>query len=181
MKPAKLKKLFLTLIAPLAISACVMGAQTPQMVTMLNANEFPSNLHSNIEVSTVIGGQKTVLEGEPRISNENFKGAIEDSLKSSGLYSTSGEYKLDIEIKDLIIPLAFTTMTVQTEPTIQYTITRKSDNVVTFNKTIKTHYATAIHDGGFIGSAYINRLRRTLELSAQKNISKFLQELSNYN
>lgn len=160
----------------IALSGCATGAKRTAMVY---AGENPQGalfdpaLRSAVTVVSVTGGRNTHPLWMSRISNEAFKGALQDSLAVHGLNAQmDGRFRLDAEIVGLDQPILAFDMTVTSR--IHYHLTDMVLNAVALDRVYSVAYVAALRD-----SLYgVTRLRLANEGSARENIAAFFRDLA---
>ena len=142
------------------------------MVFHGDKKEYSGEIQENMGLGEVSGGKKTNPAWTSEIDNEAFSGAVKESLKSQGLYSDNGKYRLVIKMLKVDQPLFGLNLKVTTH--VQYILTNADNGTVIFNDTV-----IAPHTAG-VGDAFVavKRLRLANEGSAQKNIEGLLNKLS---
>lgn len=148
-------------VKPMTYTAKV--SSNPKMVALIN----------NIDVISVTGGQETNPLLLSKINNENFKQALEESLKQANLYRkfNNGKYQLTAHLVDLKQPLAGLDVTVFYRT--HYSLKNIKLNKVIYDKEIGTSYTATFKDSpmGFI------RLKMANEGAAKANIQQLINEL----
>ncbi|MDB4000851.1 hypothetical protein N9451_00125 [bacterium] len=171
----KIIKYGLLVIISTYLLGCASGAQMENMVFQGEQKPYSAELNNNVVVDEVTGGKKTNPAWTSEIDNESFFGAVVGSLKSQGLYSDTGKYRLIVKMLKVEQPLFGLNLEVTTH--VRYIVMRKSNNEVVFDDTIITPH-TAGFDDAF---AAVKRLRLANEGSANKNIEGLLEKLSQLN
>jgi len=153
---------------------CASGAKMESMVVTVdpgsNMANYEEALKNEISVTSVKGGRKTTSVTGPEISNEDFLGALKNSLSKHGLLaSEKGKYNLNARLVRVDKPAFGVDMTVTTH--IKYMLTNM-DNDVLYNKTIIAPYTATMGDA-FAGA---KRLRLANEGAGRENIKKLLAD-----
>lgn len=143
-------------------------AMKPTTVTEIKSK---AAYRSAIQVVTVEGGKKTNPAWLSKISSEDFKLALEDTLQSVGYHSKTGELQLNVKLLAVEQPIAGFNITVTT--VVEY-ILKRSDGKTVFSKTITTPY-TAAFEEHLLG---VTRLKKANEGSVRANIEAFLIALN---
>ena len=168
-----------TLLLPLLIGACA----TPASRESMNISEAdrvlyqePQHLTEKIAVGEVKGGQDTNPAWTSEIGDLEFKGALEDSLRTSRLGNTFAlsEYVLDAELLEVDQPAFGFTFTVTS--TVHYKLTNKNTNQLVIDEVVVAE-GTATTGDAFAG---YKRLEMANERSAQENIKKIIDVLYRY-
>jgi hypothetical protein len=160
----------------LQLSGCATPAEVSSMTAYVNSNQqaAPTSPYiNNIVVSSVSGGSETNPLWTSQVSSEDFKAALENTLRSAKLLSTSegSRYQLAAEIKALDQPLIGFTMTVNM--TVQYMLKDKQTGSVVFRDQINSSFTSTVGDA-FVGST---RLRITNEGAVRNNFDLLLKKL----
>lgn len=166
-----MKPIFVLLVCQY-LFGCASGAKPENMVFMGEPKVYSAEILENLGVGEVNGGKKTNPAWTSEIDNDAFSNALMESLKSQGLYSDSGNYRLDVDMLKVEQPLFGWDTKVTTH--VRYIVISVDRESVVFDETVVTPY-TATVDDAFIG---VKRLRLANEGSAQKNIEELLNKLS---
>lgn len=169
-------------LAVLAVVVCTLaGCATPSSpdgmtVTTLatTTSKVPEKLRSQIAVKDVIGGSETNPMMQSNIESSAFEGALDASLRNSGLGAPNrqaGLYQLAATIKQVDQPVFGFSMTVTT--TVYYDLIERSSNKSVWTQTVTRSY-TAKWEDAFFGP---ERLRLANEGSAKANIQALIEEL----
>jgi len=173
----KLKLLFVVSFS-IFLFGCATGAKMENMAyTDSDATQknYDEKLKNEVAVSSVSGGEDTNPAWTSEISDENFSGALKESLAKQGLLSETGKYKLKVTLVKVEQPLFGLDMTVTTH--VNYTLTDSQENKVVYENTVVTPYTATVGDA-FVG---VQRLRLANEGSGKENIKTLLDELSKLN
>lgn len=165
--------LFIVLI--LILSNCASGAQFENMVTTKDDGKAKFNVKfkNSISLESVSGGQETNPVWTSEVSDESFKQALVESLKSYGYYNPDNpKYNLNVTLLHLSQPIIGFDMDVNSSA--RYTLSKISNNSEVMNKVISNEYTVTMSDT-FLG---IKPLRLANEGSIKGNIYKFLNELA---
>lgn len=157
---------------------CATGAKKENMVytgSAFDNNSYNNALKNEINVASVLGGEKTNPAWSSQISNEDFSGAVKSSLAKEGLLSETGRYQLRVNMLKVDQPLFGLDMTVTTH--VRYVLTDKQDSSNILDETIVAPYTATMADA----LAGITRLRLANEGSGKKNIEGLLKKLSTLN
>ena len=171
-------KIALISLAIITLGGCATGAKLENMTYTDSSyfeKTFDSELKNDVQVSQVTGGEKTNPAWTSEISNDAFKGALKNSLKSQGLYSESGKYALSAQLIRVDQPLFGLDFTVTTN--INYKLIDTTSNQVLINETIIAPYTATVGDA-FIA---IERLRLANEGSGKENIKFLMKKLNDLN
>ncbi len=165
-------KLGLVLIAALYITGCATGAKVENMVYQGEEKSYTEELKDNVEVTGVLGGQKTNPAWTSEISDAAFSGALQQSLRAQGLLADDGQYELSVNMVKVEQPLIGLNLKVTTH--IRYILTDTATDSVVFDELIAAPHTATIGDA----FAAVTRLRLANEGSGMKNIEVFLTKLS---
>jgi len=171
-------KVLILLISVGMIFGCATPARVDQMAarpTGVMSASMPEQLHNNIRVTSVIGGDETNPLWTSEISSSDFKSALVESLRSAGLLAelrSGGEYDLEATLLDVEQPLIGLDFTVTTR--VRYNlIDRDSRRRLLDTEIVQSHTAT------FSDAAYgVERLRLANEGAARKNIEELIRQIS---
>jgi PBP1b-binding outer membrane lipoprotein LpoB len=141
--------------------ALVVGATHPQTVKVLTLTEKGDDSEKKPESAF----------------DENFKGAIEDAITQSKIFSSivqgkDGDYELTVKSVKLNAPSFGLTFTVEIENT--WTLTRVSDKSIALNTNVKSS-GTATFSDAFSGNT---RIRLAGARSVQDNINQGVKLIS---
>jgi len=157
------------------LAACSSGANVGAMTVSVAPDQIVADnspIRKAIAVGTVTGGQENNPMLASKVSNGNFKTALENSLALSVLKGDAGApYMLDAKLVTLEQPLMGFDMTVTS--TVEYTLltTGKSDPVM--HETVVAPYTAKIGEA-FLG---VERLRLANEGSIRENIKEIVARL----
>lgn len=165
-------KVAFVLIISSYLWGCASGAKMENMTFHGDKKGYASEIQENMGLGDVSGGQKTNPAWTSEIDNDAFSGALEESLKSQGLYSENGKYQLEVRMLKVDQPLFGFDLEVTTH--IQYILTNVDTGAVVLNDTVIARHTAGIDDA-FVA---VKRLRLANEGSAQKNIEGLLNKLS---
>lgn len=172
-------KTAVVLLSVALVGACAAPASRDEM----NISEADRVLYQEarpltgkVVVGEVKGGQDTNPAWTSEIGSIEFKGALEDSLKTARLSSSFAlaDYVLDAELLEVDQPHFGFTFTVKT--TVHYVLKEKSSNRTVIDQVI-TADGTATTGDAFSG---VKRLEIANEKSAQENIKKIIDILYSY-
>lgn len=157
----------------LVFSGCATASKPEAMQT--SVTDFSRQNPETVSLN-VTGGSETSAAGTSKISNANYRSAVATSIERSKLFAAilvgdASDYQLDILIARLEQPVFGFSMTVTLET--NWTLTRKADNKVIWQKAIPTTY-TARTGEAFSG---VKRLRLANEGAARANIEEALRSI----
>ena len=168
----KFVKIGLLVAAIVYLSGCASGAKIENMVYQGEQKTYPEELHNNVGLSNISGGQETNPLWTSEISNEAFYGALTSSLLAQGLLSDDGRYKLVVKMLSVDQPILGLDLEVTTR--VQYILTDSTNNAVVLDEVVIAPYIATFSDAAFA----IERLRLANEGSGKKNIEGLLEKLS---
>ena len=151
---------------------CASGAKMENMVFQGEKKEYSEEIQENLMLGEVSGGKKTNPAWTSEIDNEAFSGAVKESLKSQGLYSNNGKYRLEVKMLKVDQPLFGLDLKVTTH--VRYILTHADSGAVVFDDTVIAPHTAGVGDA----LAAVKRLRLANEGSAQKNIEGLLSKLT---
>lgn len=161
-------------------SAVMQGCATPassvNMVAKVDTRApREALLKDGINVRNVTGGSDTNPMWMSKVSNEDFKKALEDSLRSTRLHNggVPARYQLDATLLKLDQPMFGLDLTVTCAA--QYDLIETGSGTRVFTKTITTPFTARVSDS-FLA---IERLRIANEGAVRENIQLFLREIIN--
>ena len=159
-----------------ALGGCASGARTEAMIAPLDASYLTgerSPFRQAITVASVTGGSSTNPLWTSQVSNEDFKKALEQSLKLNTLLAEGeGKYRLTVSLISLKQPFVGLDMTV--DATARYVVTPISGGAPAMDQTFNTPYKAAFGDA-LIG---MERLRLANEGAIRTSIAAFVASLS---
>ena len=169
------KKMILSAIVLAMLSGCAAAPANIQAMMVKPesvANVVKEEQKGKFVVYAVAGGKSTNPFWTSQVSNENFEGALKDSLAASGLTNadkTASQYKIDAELVSLKQPMFGLTFDVVS--TVNYRVHGASvDKIFPIVAT-----GTATTSDAFVG---VTRLKLANEKSVQANIMEFIKQLS---
>ena len=157
-------------------------ARVSQMtvIAVASANRSDTTpLRENVGVKNVTGGINTnPILSHSNIGNDEFRGALESSLKLAGLLERNigeGKFLLCAQLLQVDHPFIGGDMTVATH--ILYILTDLKSGKEVYQNTISAKYTATISDS-FFG---VNRLRIANEGSGRENIARLIEGLRQLN
>lgn len=168
------RTLVLTSLAAVFLYGCASSANREGMT----AQNLQINKHHEHSVAVkTSGGNETGAMDSSNITDEDFKGAIEESIKQSKVFKSliqgkDSDYELAVSIVQLDKPVFGLTFTVNLEAA--WVLMKQSDRSVVMKKSIKSSHSATFGDAA-VG---ITRLRLAVEGAAKKNIELGLQEIA---
>ncbi len=162
-------------VSVMGLSGCASNANVGQMTYAPQTFKTPKRLSllTNIDVKNVEGGQETQALGVSKISNNNFKAALVQSLQSAHLYKTlrKAQYNLTADVMNLDQPYVGLDMTVKFK--VHYRLEDVKKKVYIYDKDVISSYTAKLNDS----LSGVERLRMANEGAARENIKKFIQDL----
>ena len=168
----KLVKFTFVLVVCSYLWGCASGAKMENMVFHGDQKKYSEEIQENLGLGQVSGGKKTNPAWTSEIDNEAFLGAVKESLKSQGLYSDNGKYRLEVNMLKVDQPLFGLDLEVTAH--VRYILTNVDSGAVIFDDTVITPHTAGVGDA----FAAVKRLRLANEGSAKKNIEGLLNKLS---
>ena len=157
------------------IQGCATPASSVNMVAKIGDSPAPreASLKDGIIVRNVSGGSDTNPMWMSKVSNDDFKKALEDSLKSAWLHGggVPARYQLDATLLKLDQPMIGLDLTVTC--TAQYDLLEAGSGKRVYTRTVTTPFTARVSDA-FIA---VERLRIANEGAVRENIQQFLREI----
>ena len=168
----RIAKLTFALFVCLLLWGCATGAKKENMAFISEQKNYPEELPENLQIGKVSVVEQGKLAMFTAITSEAFASALEDSLKSQGLFFEDGNYLLEVNVFEIDSPSLGLTYKVTTHA--QYTLTSTNNGEVIFDETVVASHTATMEDS----LVATDRLTIANEGSAQKNIGGFLEKLS---
>lgn len=168
-----IRTLVVTSLAAVFLYGCASSANREAMT----AQSLQLNKHHDRSVSVkTAGGSDTGAMDSSNIADEDFRAAIEESIKQSKVFKSliqgkDSDYELAVSIVQLDKPVFGLTFTVNLEAA--WVLMKQSDRSVVMKKTIKSSHSATFSDA----AVAVTRLRLAVEGAAKKNIEQGLQEI----
>jgi len=156
---------------------CASGAKLENMVYSdleQGHQTFDPALKGGIGLQGVSGGEKTNPAWTSEIGDEEFAGAVKESLRLRNLMAEGDAGKYQLEVKLLKVDQPLFGLNFKVTMQAQYLLTEAATGRVLLDKTFVTDYTAGVSDA-FVA---VKRLRLANEGSAKANIGAFLTELS---
>lgn len=174
-----MSKLVYLILVVASLSGCATSARVDHMVaTKVDvskvSNETP--LKNNIWLKNMSGGDSTKPLLLPKVSDSDFKLALEQSLKEAKLLASTqsnGNYTLDVKLISLDHPIFGMEMKATVTATVQYILEEKSTGKRIYFSTIVSPFTATFSDSA-LGAG---RLGIANEGAVRKNIEKLIDEL----
>ncbi len=135
--------------------------------------EVETALKNSMNVGPVEGGETTNPLGASNIAGEDFKVALNQSLKNFGFLDESGasRYQIDVSIKEIDRPMFGLDLKVKI--VVLYVITNKETKEKVFEQTISAEQTATFSDAALA----IDRLKIANERAGKESILQFLKRL----
>jgi len=164
------------LTLPALAVACASPAQVGKMTTDNSRAIEASKTRwaKSLGEPKVTGGEETSPLWVSKVSDNDFKQALTQSLRSNGLLADNpgaAKYRLDVNLLTLSQPLAGIDMTVKAA--VQYTLIDAASGRRVLRETISSSYTAKFGDA----LVAVERLRLANEGAIRKNISDFIDFL----
>ena len=157
------------------MQGCATPASSVNMVARVSDSPAPreASLKDGITVRNVTGGSDTNPMWMSKVSNDDFKKALEDSLKSARLHEggVPARYQLDATLLKLDQPVFGLDLTVTC--TTQYDLLEAGSGKRVYTRTVTTPFTARVSDA-FIA---VERLRIANEGAVRENIQQLLREI----
>jgi len=160
-----------------ALSGCASGARTGAMTPELSPSGVinqNSPLRGAVQIGSVTGGSETNPLWKSKVSNDNFRSALEQALQ---LYTMTAadrpRFVLDAELVELKQPFAGFDMTVTAS--VHYRLRVQDSQQIVMDEVIATPYQAKFGDA-LLG---YERLRLANEGAVRENITAAMQKLVN--
>tara|TARA_R110002110_G_scaffold106707_5_gene267362 strand:- start:2461 stop:3021 length:561 start_codon:yes stop_codon:yes gene_type:complete len=170
-------KIVFAIVALATLFACASPAEMQNMVVQDTSLTAPatSPLAGNLMISEVRGGEATNPLWTSEVDNESFRGALQQSLLSTGYLSADpakATFSVEAELSDLDQPLFGLDLTVRS--LIRYRIKNQSTIDIWFDEPVVVSYTATFGDAVIA----IKRLRLANEGSIRSNIESFLRKIT---
>lgn len=164
-------------VAAATLSACAGAARPDNMIvtSVTTPAVSPSEAgYKSFRVAHVDGGSQTNPLWMSAVSSEDFKKALEDSLRAFGLLAddpASAKSEITANLQDLQRPLAGIDMTVTSK--VHYAAKSTADQKVVFDDVVAASGTAKFGDSLLA----VERLRLANEASVKENIKSFIEQL----
>jgi len=172
MKTFKALVLFLLV---LSLLGCASGAKMESMVYAESEEvrrSYDPALTNAVTLASLSGGKETNPMWSSQISDEEFSGAVKESLIAQNLHSDEGRFQLQVILLELIQPAFGFSFTVTTQ--VRYLLEDSSTESIVLDETIVGEFTATTSDA----FAAIKRLRLANEGSVKKNIEGLFEKLA---
>jgi len=176
-----MKRIIICLIFAGGLVGCASPAQVDGMaaknidVTKAAANTQTKN---SISLNKVTGGDETNPLWLSKVSDADFKLALEISLKEALLLSSSvndSKYLLEVKLIKLAQPLFG--LDLKVTATVEYTLKAKSSGQTVYSRIISTPFTATFSDSAMA----IKRMRIANEGAVRNNIQQVIDDLLSIN
>lgn len=171
----KVFKALVLFLFVLFLLGCASGSKMENMVYVESEEvrgSYDPALTNAVTVASLSGGKKTNPMWTSQVSDEDFSGAVKESLIAQNLHSDEGRFQLQVILLELIQPVFGFSFTVTTQ--VRYLLEDSSTESVVLDETIVGEFTATVSDA-FAG---IKRLRLANEGSVRKNIEGFFEKLA---
>ena len=168
-------KAFIPALLVLSLLGCASGAKMENMVYAEPEEvrgAYDPALTDAVTVTDVSGGKETNPMWTSQISDEEFSGAVRDSLIAQNLYTEDGRFRLQVILLELVQPVFGFSFTVTTQ--VRYLLEDSMRENIVLDETIVGEHTATVSDA-FAG---IKRLRLANEGSVRNNIAGFFEKLA---
>lgn len=163
----------------LAMVAMMGGCATPARVDQMTVEGQPSQriaatpFRNHLMVRDVTGGQETNPMWRSSIGSNEFRQALEGSLRAVGLLSLdpNSRYLLTAHLEKVDQPFAGFDMTVTAS--VRYTVSERATGKEVFGRTVAVPYTASFGDS-LLGA---ERLKLANEGAVRANITQLIDEL----
>jgi hypothetical protein len=169
------KKQVLAIVILLLLGGCASGAIMSGMTVPVDEGTIISDrsaLYHAIEIYDVSGGEETNPMWVSKVSNSDFRAALENTLLAHTMLAQTGggQYRLSVDLQKLDQPWGGFDLKVTAAA---HYVLRDKENHVVFDHRIETPY-TADFEDSFL--AY-ERIRLANEGAVRLNIETFIKQL----
>lgn len=172
-------------IYPILLLAALSGCATPARIDQMTAKKVnilriatETPLKNNLSLKSISGGESTNPLWVSKIGDDDFKQALEQSLKTAMLLAfeqSKSSYLLSAKLISLEQPLLG--LDLKVTATVEYSLTERATGKTVFTKTISTPFTATFSDAVIAGE----RLKIANEGAARENIEKIIDELLSLN
>lgn len=176
-----MSKLIFPILLVVALSGCATPARIDQMTAKKIdaskiANETP--LKNSVSLKGVSGGESTNPLWVSKVGNDEFRQALEQSLKTAMLLASDqnkSSYLLSATLISLDQP--FIGLDLKVIATVEYSLEEKATGRKILSKTISTPFTATFSDAALA----VERLRIANEGAVRENIERIIDELLSLN
>jgi hypothetical protein len=169
-------KVVFGMVLAAGLAACASPATVEGMSNLPSASQqaaMPSEIKSNIEMAVVTGGEPTNPLWTSEVGNEEFREALERSLRSAGALAPAGTaagYRLEASLVGIEQPIMGFNTTVTS--TVDYRVSPIDGQGRTLQTVVVAPYTAKMSDSAF----GVQRLRLANEGSIRENIREFIDQ-----
>jgi len=149
--------------------------EVPQAESLQIRAWVPAQLHEQISLGLVQGGQVTSSYWGSKISDEALRQALEDSLRDAGMLARTpqgGRYEMRAQLSQLKQPMV--ALNVKVELVMVYTVVERKTGATRYQRELRVPYTVdwteALLDQN-------ERMRMANEAALRKSISTMMREL----
>lgn len=168
-------KFIVSFIALSVLAGCAAPARMESMLAESTAQQRiqETPLRGNVSVKDVTGGNSTNPMWTSEVGTEGFRGALEESLKSSRLYAMNqiGKYVLTADLMKVDQPIIGLDMTVTAQ--VKYAVYERATGKSVYDKSVEVPYTAKFSDS-FYG---VKRLQLANEGAIRVNIKTLIDDL----
>lgn len=176
-----MNKLLYPILLVAALSGCATPARIDQMTakridTSKIANESP--LKNSLSLKGVVGGQTTNPLWVSKVGGDDFRQALEQSLKTAMLLASDqgkGSYLLSTTLISLDQPLIG--LNLKVTATVEYSLEERATGRKVFSEIISTPFTATFSDAALA----FERLKIANEGAVRENIERIVDELLSLN
>lgn len=172
-------------VYPMLLLIALSGCATPARVDQMSARNIDtaklaqdSPLKHNLALNGVGGGEKTNPMWLSKVGGDEFKQALEHSLRTALLLASDqsqSRYVLNTTLKGLDQP--FMGFDLKVTATVEYSLEERATGKKVYSKTIATPYTATFGDSVLAAE----RLKLANEGAVRMNIEKVIDELLSLN
>lgn len=169
------------LVYPILLIATLSGCATPARVDQMAAKKIDTSkiaaempLKNGLAVKSVSGGESTNPMWLSKVSDNDFRQALEQSLKTATLLASdqgNSLYVLDTRLISLDQPLIG--LDLKVTAVVEYSLEERSSGKKVFSKQISTPFTATFSDAALA----FERLKIANEGAVRENIEKIIDEL----
>ncbi len=173
------------MISGLFVAAALAGCASPAQVDGMYARQVDAakvaantQTKNSIFLGHVSGGSETNPLWVSKVSDADFKLALEKSLKEALLLSgTVDDSKYILEVKLMKLDQPLFGLDLKVTATAEYTLKAKSTNQVVYSKAFSTPFTATFSDSAIA----VQRLRMANEGAVRNNIEQVIDDLVSIN
>ena len=161
----------------LLLTACAEPAQQQNMIASAAPSAAGGPLASTMCVKQVSGGEETNPLWTSEVDDAAFRGALEASLRNSGLAAASpSDCRLDVVANLLGLAQPIAGFDMEVTANVNYSVLNSGSDDAYFESTVTTPY-TANFSDAFAG---VTRLRLANEGAIRTNITEFIKRVTSH-